>query len=479
MLAALNIIITILISIATLIYSNYYTQNFYTIALTSVFVYLMFFISWFIQCKNKINYYTIFLLFTFMFYFGQFFLLLIGVPLESGRTILDGRLPYEALIKTGVFIINYMIILHLGVILSTFNINNYINIDNTIEEKDYLYPMIFDKTFKKVALFLFLISIIPSYIILIKNIQVTFTYGYGAIFQSEYYTSGGINNILRFLSRFTIPSFLMLLILYKDNKKLKIVNIFLIVYLLLYFLGGSRLNGVLLISTLLLIKHYWYNPISNKSMVKIGIFIIVLLVLLNLISAIRNSVYNVNDFSYLLKSTIKQIIISNPLFLAMEEAGYTFLATATVVAYCPSVIPYYNGMSYINSLFMVIPNLLWDVHPAAKVNTDIVFKGFLTKYGGIGSSFIAESYYNMGDLSLLTALLFGVLIGTLSKKIIKYSKEKNTMKFYLYIYIAQFSLFYVRSDTVSFWRNYIYYGMVPLLFVFILSKKCYLKRRTP
>ena len=153
-----------------------------------------------------------------------------------------------------------------------------------------------------------------------------------------------------------------------------------------------------------------------------------------------------------------------------EEAGYTFLATSTIVTYSPSVIPFRYGYSYINSAAMIFPNLFWDVHPAALINTDIVFKGFLTQYGGIGSSFIAEAYWNFGYVSLFISFIFGILIGILSKKMAIYSMFKNSKMFYLTIYLAYISLFYIRSDTVSFWRNFIYYGVAPLLLIRLFSQ---------
>jgi len=461
----LNIILVLFISSLLLIITNLYNNTLYTIGIIAIVSYVMFFSSWFYHYKVRINYYTIFLMFTFVFYFGQFFLMIIGIPMESGRTILDGLLPTDMLIKTGKLIINIMIILHIGVLFSTLNINKY-NILKNSNTKFYD-----NYAFKRIALLIFIISIIPNVLLLIENIKITFTYGYGAIFQSDYYTLGGFNNILRFISLLTIPSFLMLLISYRGSKKLKIFYIFITVYIIMYFLSGSRLNGVLLLSILLLIKHYWYKPIKGRELIKLIIGMVIILTILSTISEIRNVIYISSDVKQVLGETIKDIIIKNPIFLSLEEAGYTFLATATVITYAPSVVPYQYGMSYINSIFMLFPNLFWAVHPAAATNTDIVFKGFLTSYGGIGSSFIAESYWNFGYGSILMALIFGILIGIITKKIAKFSWQQNPKMFYLAIYVAQICLFYVRSDTISFWRNFVYYGIIPLLLSSLITNK--------
>lgn len=466
----LNLLITIFISLILLFFNNFYPNTLRSIGILSIFSYVLFLTSWFNHNKVKINFYSLFLLFSYFFFFGQFFLMLLGVPMESGRTILDELIPTEMLIKTGELIINSMVLLHFGVLISSRNINRY-------AEKSYLDgeskgdPNDHGNTFKKVSFMIFLVSIIPSIIILYQNFVITLTQGYGAIFQSERYTTGGFNNILRFVSLFAVPSFLMLLVAFKGSKKLKYINIILFVYLALYFMSGSRLNGVLLVSVLLLIKHYWFKTIKFKESIGLVVFLLIGLTILSTISEIRNALYVSSDIGNLLRETLRNIVVRNPIFTTMEEAGYTFLATATVVTYSPSVVPFQYGSSYINSFAMIFPNLFWDVHPAALTNTDIVFKGFLTQYGGIGSSFIAEAYWNFGYGSLIIALIFGILIGILTKKMAKYSLLKNSKMFYLTIYLAQISLFYVRSDTVGFWRDFVYYGIAPLILTTLLSQK--------
>lgn len=464
-----NTLLLIMLSSIILIINNIYEHNLYSIAKTALFSYFVFYVTWAFHYKIRLNYYTIFLTATMLFYFGQFFLLLIGVEMDSGRTIIDGLLPYYKIIETGKYIINFMVVLHLGVIFSTFNINIYNYHFKQINNTHQLNSLSVNN-FKKIAILLFIVSIIPSFLILIKNIQITLSQGYGQIFQSSHYVLGGLNNISRFVSRFTIPSFLMLFIAYKNDKRIIIICVIMIMYLIAYFLSGSRLAGVLLLSSLLLIRHYWYKPINIKAsiiMVPIAFFGIGLL---SSISKIRNLINTTNNINTFIIETFRNVILQNPIFLAIEEAGYTFLATTTVITYSPLIVPHYFGMSYINSILMLIPNLFWDVHPAANINTDIVFKSFLTKYGGIGSSFIAESYWNFGYFSLILSLAFGIFIGIITKNIAKYAASANSKMFYLSIYIGHLFLFYVRSDTVSFWRNFIYYGIVPLLIISLLSQ---------
>lgn len=448
-----------------------FRHNLKSIAITAIICYAVFYLSWFHQNKDPINFYTIFLTLTFFFYFGQFSLFLVGVPLGSGISIVDDLLPFDKIIETGVFLLNYMMILHMGVMLSTINISRFKKSSRSLPSFPTYKETLIDKRLKLVAVMLFIVSIVPSVIILIRNIRITLSSSYAAIFQSQHYTLGGFDNLLRFISLLTIPSLIMMLVAYKENiKAIRMVSIIIIIYLTLYFLSGTRINGVFLILTILLIRHHWYRRIDFKMVIILGVVGISGSIFIRLISEVRNILAFSNNPGALLIKTIPNVISRNPIFSLMAETGYTFLTTATVLTYSPSVIPHYHGVSYLNSFLMLFPNLFWDVHPAAKINTDIVFKGFLTSYGGIGSSFIAESYWNFGYYSLLVALFFGLLIGGLTIRITKYSVRKNTINFFLSVYLAYLSFFFVRVDAGGFLRNFFYYGLSPVFLAILLSK---------
>lgn len=466
---SIKIVLVFLASILILLLANFPKHNLYSIGVLAIISYIVYFTSWFFHYKIKLNFYTLFLSLTLAFYFGQFLLLVLGVPMDSGRTIIDNRLPLSDLINTGVFIINSMTILHIGVLISTYDINKYNSIFTKGKERTFLKNKKL-LIFKKVALFILIISIVPSISILLENIYITMTQGYGAIFQSEHYTTGGFNNIRRFISLFTIPSFLMVLIAYKNDKKIKFIKLIFGLYLSLYFLSGSRMAGIMLILSILLIVHYWYKPINTRKALQYSIIALIILILLSTISNVRNALYLEDNSIQATFDAVKNTWHNNPVFAILEEAGFTFLATGTVLAYSPSVIPYQFGMSYINSILMLFPNVFWEVHPAAAVNTDIIFSGFLTQYGGIGSSFIAEAYWNFGQFSFIFIFFIGNLLGLITKKIAMYAEKGNVIKFFLFIHVARIVFTYVRSDTVSFWRNFVYYGVVPIVLVYLIEQ---------
>ena len=316
----LNLLVTILFSIILLLFTNFYPNTLQSIGVISATSYIMFLTSWFNHNKVKINYYSIFLVFTYFFYFGQFFLLLFNIPMESGRTILDGLVPTQMLIKTGELIINSMIVLHFGVLVSSQNNNRYFR-NSILGSNEIEIPINYGDSFKTISYILFFVSIIPSIIILSENLVVTLTQGYGVIFQSDRYTTGGFDNILRFISLITIPSFLMMLVTFKESKKIKYINFIIMVYLVLKFMTGSRMDGVFMLSVFLLIRHYWYKPIKYKESIILVVLSIFGLVLLSAISEVRNVLHISRDLKYSLSETFMNIVVRNPIFTIMEEAG--------------------------------------------------------------------------------------------------------------------------------------------------------------
>jgi oligosaccharide repeat unit polymerase len=128
---------------------------------------------------------------------------------------------------------------------------------------------------------------------------------------------------------------------------------------------------------------------------------------------------------------------------------------------CPVPINHVNGETYFASILRIFPNLFWDVHPVAKVSVDSVFKAFVTPYGGIGSSFIAEAYYNFGYPSIIIMPIIGWLLYKLFIMMSRSALDNDIGKGFLSIYIFSFSLFFIRSDTTPFWRNLVYFGVIP------------------
>lgn len=460
----INILFTLLIFILTFIVHSVADinsdLNLKLIAIIAILTYAWIGISCLIQAR-ELNFYLIFIVMSFFFFFGQHLIHLLGRDfINISRSILGERIPIDFLNQTGFFVIESILLLHLGYLLS-----NIFNNKRSTVNQSLFTPQ---SGFIKVGLILFFISVGPTVYILVNNIMTTYYFGYGELFYTEYYTSGGFNNITKFISLFTVPSLYMLLISYKGTRKVNYIVLLIFIYIVLYLMSGSRLSAILMISTLILIRHLWFKSIERKEAVKYIFICITLLLLFTTISSVRNSIYLSSDPYELVSSALISIWNNNVIFSAIEEAGFTFLATATVITYCPSMEPYNFGMTYVNNILAVFPNLFWDIHPAS-TNTDMIFKGYFTSYGGIGSSFIAEAYYNFGQFSLLIMPIYGWLLGYLCNKTKRAVESHSIMTFYMCMYISSVVLFYLRSDTITFMRNFTYYAVIPCVLALIIS----------
>lgn len=149
------------------------------------------------------------------------------------------------------------------------------------------------------------------------------------------------------------------------------------------------------------------------------------------------------------------------------------MSTAIVVEKCPKFVEHLNGKSYISAVAYILPNFVTGNYFAKVPGVDDTFKKYLA-YGdsGIGSSYIAEAYFNFGVGIYLVMVLYGFMLGKLSEKIEEYIFKGDYLKLFLYIGIFGIIIFYVRSDTRTFFRNFIwFYLSIYMVAKLILNKR--------
>ena len=130
----------------------------------------------------------------------------------------------------------------------------------------------------------------------------------------------------------------------------------------------------------------------------------------------------------------------------------------------PERIKTANGETYLAGLLYVLPNGLTGNAYLQSRSVDEVFSSYLTYYGGVGSSFIAEAYFNFGAWSVVLFFLFGIFIAILQNAVER-SCEKGSYVT-LFACCASFMLisFYIRSDVRTFPRYFIW-NALPIIIV--------------
>lgn len=412
------------------------------------------------KVRNEMDFYSILIILIFIFMFGQHLLFLLGLY-PKDMIILTRRVSDKALYDTGFLVCFSIVALNIGYLLSSSKktSNNITYQNSLLNEANRMHLF-------RSGLFFFIISVVPTLIELSSNIYLTLTVGYGERMLNTAYRKSGITNITGIVSGFMVPSLLALFISRKPKQKWPILV--LIVYMLLYTLSGSRINTMILLIGVLYIQNKFFSKLNFKKVLLYTIFLFLVMFIFSVISSARQSIgYGNNNTISTIQDSIEEINKNNAIISALTEAGYTFETTATVIDNCPSNESFYYGKSYLSGIIYIFPNgITGNYYNTIAKSTDDTFKGYLNAYGsGIGSSFIAEAYWNFGYFSLLLMIVFGFLLGKLCNQLNKSIESNNYSKIYIATYCLIIISFYVRSDTRTFYRNLVWFGL-PLLFLY-------------
>lgn len=407
--------------------------------------------------NRRINSYCIFIFLVCFFMFGQHILFLMNIA-PQGMILLTSKVSQNAIYKTGIFVLYSIAVMNIGYIISCYTIEQ--EKKNELNEKHE-----FDRKRLYIAgLIFFSISFVPTVIVLFRNIYLTFTVGYGERMLNSSYQLSGIKNIFGILSSFMVPSLIALFIGRKPEQKFPIIA--LAVYMVLYTLAGSRINTFILLIGTVYVQNMLFSKLNFKKLVKYGACGLIVLLVFSSVSVARASIGK-NNFNgnSVIRDSIEQVIENNVIVASVAEAGYTFSATAVVVDKCPNEIEYKYGMSYVRALAYILPNGLTGNFYTKVGSADDVFKGYLNQYGsGIGSSYIAEAYWNFGYASLIIIFIFGLLLGKLSGILDLAILNRDYVRIFILTYMFITVAFYVRSETSTFFRNIVWFGL-PIVFV--------------
>lgn len=411
---------------------------------------------------GKIDLYMILIAISFLFLFGRHILLIIDV-ITVDKFLRSWKISLEAVNKTGYFVLQCILSINIGYVLIRKKYNSKKSILSSvsiINEANTLY---------KSALFFFVISIVPTLYTLYSKVVASITQGYGARIIDSSNSINDYGGVIGVIGGFTIPALIAMLISNKEQYRRTIILF--AIYLILYTLSGSRINTFCLLITILFIRSTWYNKPIRKNFIKVAILCVGIVFIFSVVSDVRGNL-KVGNISYIISSSIKNIWENNFLFSALNEMGQTFSVIACVLQNSPSIIPHLNGISYIASFIYIMPNFLTGNLVTNYKFVDEAFSEFLVDYGGIGSSYIAEAYYNFGNFTIVFMIIYGMIWAFWSNKCEKYIIRKNSVAFFLCMYLFSIFIFSVRSDMVYNFRSFVWFG-IPIVIIskFLLKIK--------
>lgn len=430
-----------------------------TLILTEILLY---------KTTNKINFFLLFIGVGFAFEFGQSMSVFLGgynsmnpswfLNINSGY--FNGNEIWEA------FFFMHMLMMSFVTAYIIFYKNN-----TQINERKY-ESAIPQRRFKKECLigyFLLVISIVPTFYMLRKDIMTIQVYGYGATLQAA---SGGIEKIFVLLSEFFPISIVWLLIYEKRKQGTLMILILTAAYMLLQLLGGSRIQVFRFGIILFMIYSLYYKRINKRNMMFFLVVGIIGVFVLSLISSIRTMIYASNNLIELIQKAALNLWENNFIVETLRELGNTQLINTLVYKECPKVVDYAYGTSYLKMIFSVVPNLWGGVHPSS-VDVDSVFSSLYSKTTGLGSSFVAEAYWNFGFLSFIFCFVLGKIFAYIDiglNEVCRLDTKDNKHTVYIYFYICFLLIFWVRSSCNGFGRSLIY-ATIPIVLCWLIKKE--------
>lgn len=419
-------------------------QLFLRVAAIIVIVYFFLTILYFYRIKQEkiISLHFLFLLFIFVFNFGNIVINLFS-PNHIYRTY-DFLHHYSSLAITNAIIYSFFFVCLIA-------IGYLIGFSCTEKRKDrriILKKTIIDQSNNALLLFACIILIFSMPVelyISINKFIIGITQGYMATYEFN------VSGILVQISQFHIIGLIMLALAFKDNNKIvNLIYFVTILYECIIMLSGNRGQQVIRICFLLIIYFNYLNQIKigAKKLIVFGLIAFLGLTILMNISKIRLGTHS-DLFQY-----FKNLIFagSNPVIAILDEFGYSLFTLSLCYGQMPAVIPFSNGMTYLASLITILPNI------NSFTNALNGIASFVPQLGieGIGGSIIAESYFNFSNYGLILAIPIGIFTVVLSKLLVNSLNEK---KYYIFSYLilpATSLLWWVRDSFTNIPRMLVY-----------------------
>lgn len=410
---------------------------------------------------NLLDFTNIFIIFLFMFCNGQSFLYSIGIQ-ECDLSLLNVSSKTE-MVESTIYFFYSMLFFHIGSLFVPLKKEQY-----KIENKEIEKKKDYSNAIKNVALLMLIISIIPFGIHLFNNLKYSIIYGYSYLYNNPIQTG----NFTAYFSKLFIPSLLLFLYLFKNNKsKSRIITFILIFICVCDLIIGSRGDALSILIVLLLFRDSFVKKYNGTNFFKVIIYAIIISLLIPTILNFRK-VENKNVNSFI--ETTSEVAFGKDNFMieTLSELGYSahsFILTKRVV---PEVQSFKYGESYFASFMMIIPSFLTGGYSFAyNAALDIWLQKIHSMSYGPGFSLLAETYYNFGwNIGIVFFAVFGVMFTKLFHVYSENKTKQEILKLFSLIFLYN-SLLLARFPFHSVPRNILYMFVIPYLLIINKRRK--------
>lgn len=398
------------------------------------------------KVEGRIGFYWILLLVTYPFFFGQ--QLLSAFDIETTRIMISiDQLADSTVWSASFFMMACVLAVTFGYMLARKLTPSNRLIDANAS----------NESLRKACLWMFVFLLVPTLAYLVGNVSLSLTLGYGARIVSAS-SINGISNVAGILAQLMPYVLVGLFVTKKPGERWQVVC--LLTYYGLYMVSGSRSSVFSAFPVFAFLWIVLYTKKNSRSQLVTLVLVLLLFgVLFSFISFAR-AFTSGGDFSDL--GTL--MVQNNVLVDILQEAGQTFVATGALIERVPRIIQQANGSTYLAGILYILPNGFTGNYYASVPSVDELVAPYLTSYGGVGSSFIAEGYLNFGPWSLMLFFCYGALIAWMSNLVDKELSKGNLMAIFVVAACFLSFSFYIRSDVRTFPRNFVW-DILPIILV--------------
>ncbi|MBY0029984.1 O-antigen polysaccharide polymerase Wzy [Priestia aryabhattai] len=439
------------------------------------------FTSWYNLTKSFFDAYTIFMIFFFLFTFGQCFMWAFGIHDENEIGAIQ-MFPNFG-VPSSVDIINAQVITLLGILMFHCGALMCYKKQFTkrrISGKSVDTELLVDsERYNRITLkSIFLTSTIIGIIVIPYQLYTSYTdfqiaksYGYIALYYSDYVSNDP--TILGLLNRMFFPCLLGLLIGSKFNKRIQwFVYIIFSIYLILNLLSGDRGSWLYKIIILVWLSHRCYKPINFTKLIKYVVFSLIFLHIVYAIVAIRDS--GLSDINLSIISEAFSLEKS-PIVTAIFEMGGSMKPTIILQKGGWTEWPYAN--TYVLAVIGMITNKLIYI---LGIPFELVSTWFSQDYLGItwgaGFSIIAEALLNGGPFfAPIILLIMGYAITSFIYINHNDVYTKRPLRFLFVASTLHFFIPITRNELHIQMKNW-FYGVVVLMGLIMLFRFCFFKK---
>jgi len=410
--------------------------------------------TWYSLRKNLFDAYSLFIIAAGLFNAGQALLEIFG--LNPGG-ILVGEAQAESLTKSLFLVVLSMLCVHTGALLALGRKSRRKPVDDSQSDRE--------RAARLVGWLLLAIAFVPTLILLKGSFELVLDFGYMGL-----YTRRSTAPLSYALSGFLVPGTIFLL---AGSRKRRWTQLFCMVFMALYvaaflFLGSRGAATMSCVAVVWVFERSIHRiPRSLIWLVSVGALLVFPFV---------RETRNISGKDRLSWQSLHQGIsnLENPVSSSISEMGHSLVTVTHTLNLVPEVRPFDLGASYLNAASTIIPNLGWDVHPS-------VAHGLLSDWligtvdpviaesgGGLGFSFIAESYLNFGWVGGPLWLGF---IGFCLTSLFLMADGTDPARHALVGSFLSFVFIFARGESAIVARGLVWYAVVPYLLVTALAMR--------